>query len=123
MLSKTTGEAKELIRHCVHEDNDVCYEKALTLLEKEYGDSFKVECAYLEKLNNWPQVKNNDAKALKELHRFLLQIVTYEKKGVINLNSPLTIRNIQLSLPNNMQDKWTSRVGKIRKCKKTEADL
>ena len=121
LLNYTSGEAKELIRHCVHEENHVCYDKALTLLKKEYGDSFKVQCALLEKLNNWPQVKNNDAKGLKELHRFLLQIITYEKKGMISLDSPLTIRNLQLSLPNNIQDKWTSRVGKIRKIKKTEA--
>ena len=76
LLNYTTGEAKEVIRHCVHEDDETCYAKALNLLEKEFGDSFKVECAYLEKLNNWPQVKNNDAGALKELHRFLVQIVT-----------------------------------------------
>ena len=123
LLSHTEGEAKKLIRHCVHEDNKACYEKALNLLQKEYGDSFKVACAYLEKLNNWPQIKNNDAGALKELHRFLLQIVTYEKKGILSLDSPLTIRNVQLALPNNIQDKWTGRVGKIRKNRKIEASF
>ena len=41
--------------------------------------------------------------------------------GALDLDSPLLLRNIQLSLPSYLQDRWTSRVGKIRKKKTEEA--
>ena len=123
LLKFTSGEAKDLIKHCVHEPADTCYKIAKDLLENEYGSKFKVACAYLEKLNKWQQIKSNDAAGLRELYRFLLQGTAYNKKGMIDLDSPLTIRTIQLSLPNHLQDKWAGRVGKIRKNKNREANF
>ena len=123
LLNYTDGEAKDLIKHCIHEDNDICYDQALKLLEKEYGSSFKVSCAYMDKLKNWPQIKMNDGTGVRELYRFLLRCSTCQKRGAINLDSPLTIRTIQQILPNNLQDKWTSRVTKIRKSKEVEASF
>ena len=57
LLKYTTGEAKDLIKHCVHEESNTCYTSALQLLEKEYGSPFRITCAYLEKLKTWPQIK------------------------------------------------------------------
>ena len=37
LLKYTRGDAKELIKHCIHEEADTCYDTALRLLEKEYG--------------------------------------------------------------------------------------
>ena len=122
LLNFTEGEAKDLIKHCVHE-KEKCYSVALELLEKEYGSSFKVACAYMDKLKNWPQIKMNDAAGIRELYRFLLRCLTVHKRGAIDLDSPLTIRTIQQSLPNNLQDKWTARVGRIRKMSKVEASF
>ena len=121
LLKYTKGGAKELIKHCIHESADTCYTNALSLLEKEYGSPFKIAAAYLEKLKNWPAIKTNDALGLRELYRFLVRCASYQERGVVDLNSPLTIRSIQLSLPSNLQDKWTSRVGRIRKKKEVEA--
>ena len=61
LLKYTEGEAKELIKHCIHEEPEVCYAKALSLLEKEFGDPFRIACAYMERLKSWPQIKANDA--------------------------------------------------------------
>ena len=36
LIRYTSDEAKELIKHCVHEEH-LCYDKAITLLETEYG--------------------------------------------------------------------------------------
>ena len=123
LLKFTGGEAKDLIKHCIYEEKEHCYNNALILLEKEYGSSYKVVCAYMDKLKNWPQIKLNDAKGVKELYRFLLRCLTYQKKGSIDLDSPLTIRTVQQALPTNLQDKWTGRVGKIRKFKEVEASF
>ena len=91
------------------------------MLEKEYGDPFRISCAYMEKLKTWPQIKANDANALKTLYRFLLRSLSYQKRCSIDLNSPLTIRSIQLALPINLQDSWSARVCKIRMKTKVEA--
>ena len=123
LLKYTEGDAKELIKHCVHENVDVCYEEALRLLEKEYGDPIRMSCAYLEKLKNWPPIKSNDTGALKCLYRFLLRCLAFKKKGNIDLDSPLTIRCVQLALPVNMQDGWAAKAGKTRRKKKVEADF
>ena len=121
LLKYTKGEAKELIKHCVYDENESCYETALNLLKEEYGNPFHIACAHLEKLKSWPQIKANDAHGLKTLYRFLLRCVAFQKVGAFELDSPLLLRNIQLSLPTNLQDKWTGRVGKIRKNSKAEA--
>ena len=115
LLKFTDGEAKQLIKHCVHEQRETCYETALSLLEQEYGSPQRIACAYHERLKNWPQIKTNDAAGMRSLHLFLSKCLSYQKSGKIDLNSPLTIRGIQLSLPNNLQDKWVGRVGRIRK--------
>ena len=61
LLKYTDGEAKELIKHCVHEESDICYQVAVSLLEKEYGSPYIISCAYFEKLKNWPPIRANDA--------------------------------------------------------------
>ena len=121
LLKFTDGDAKELIKHCVHAEPETCYKEAIKLLEKEYGNPLRMSCAYLEKLKNWPPIKNNDVIALKRLHRFLLHCIAFQKKGHIDLDSPLTIRCVQLVLPINMQDGWTGKVSKVRRKKKLEA--
>ena len=67
-------------------------------------------------------MKYGDGASLKALYRFLLQCQTYQRGGIlIGLDSPLEIRNIQLKLPVNLQDKWGHIVGKVRKHKVREA--
>ena len=121
LLKSTQGEAKELIKHCVHEEPETCYSTAVSLLEKEYGSPFRIAAAYLEKIKGWPQIRNNDPGGLRELYRFLVRCASIQKRGIIDLDSPLTIRTIQLALPSCLQDKWTGRVAKIRKRKNIEA--
>ncbi len=116
LIQYTSGEAKELIRHCIHNDPNNCYNDAISLLEREYGNPLRIGCAYLEKLKNWPAVKNGDASGFRSLYRFLLQCLAYQKNGFLSgLDSPLMIRSIQLKLPVNMQDKWSHIVCKVRK--------
>ena len=65
----------------------------------------------------------NDAAGIRQLHRFFLCCLTFHRKGAIELDSPLTIRTIKQSFPNNLQDKCSSRVVKIRKSKNIEASF
>ena len=122
LIKYTEGEAKELIKHCVHENKDTCYNKALELLEKEYGNKFKLSCAFMEQLRTWPSIKQNDASAFKAFYRFLLKCQTLQKNGELEvLDSPLSIRQIQLKLPVPHQDRWSKIVELTRRTEKREA--
>ena len=122
LIQYTSGEAKDLIRHCVHNNSAHCYDDALSLLEREYGDPLRIASSYMDKLKNWPIIKHGDGHGYKSLYRFLLQCQAYQKNGCLDgLDSPLMIRNIQLKLPVSGQDKWAHVVGKIRKRTKKEA--
>ena len=124
LIKYTTDEAKELIKHCVHEPSVNCYDKALDLLNREYGNKYKISCAYMEELRIWPQVKQNDANAFKRFYRFLLRCLTIQKRGELDvLNSPMSIRQLQLKLPTPQQDKWSKIVETTRREKGREASF
>ena len=68
----TAGAAQEIVRSCNNSDANKAYRQALQLLEEEYGNEHKTAAAYLEKLENWPPIKNEDGEKLKELSTYLL---------------------------------------------------
>ena len=110
----------------MHNSSNICYDDAISLLQREYGNPLRISCAYMEKLKNWPVVKNGDALGFMGLYRFLLQCHAYQKNGLdwmSGLDSPLMICNIQLELPVNVQDNWTRLVSKIRKKERREANF
>ncbi|KAA0188130.1 hypothetical protein HAZT_HAZT006533 [Hyalella azteca] len=57
----TAGAAKELVRSCRHNDAERAYEKALALLEEEYGNEQRTATAFLQKLHDWPIIKSEDS--------------------------------------------------------------
>ena len=56
----TSGKVKELIKGCVQMKDGDSYQEARRLLKKYFGDPYKIACAYLSKISNWPSVKPND---------------------------------------------------------------
>ena len=50
----------------------MAYENALALLEEEFGNEHRTTTAYLQKLENWPSIKSEDAGGLKQLSIFLM---------------------------------------------------
>ena len=42
LIQSTAGEAKELIRHCIHNDRSSCYTHAMSLLKQHYGDPHRI---------------------------------------------------------------------------------
>ena len=72
LLKYTAGDAKYVIKHCIHEEEQVCFKEAIRLLDKEYGDKHLLVNLYLNKLRKWPKIPPNNPTAYKKLHRFLL---------------------------------------------------
>ena len=50
LLKFTSGEAKDLIKHCIRENENVRFTKAIALLDKEYGNKQLIISSYLNKL-------------------------------------------------------------------------
>ena len=107
----TSGKAQKLVRSCNHYDADIGYGKAKKLLLSEYGNEFKVAHAYIEKLDNWPVIKNEDAEALQELSIYLLDCYHYlENMSLCNqLQSPKEIMNVVRKLPYRFRERWRRR--------------
>ena len=121
LLKYTSGNAKDLITHCVHEKS-ACYDKAVNLLTTKYGDPDKIAELYLRELREWSIVKATDAEGLEKLHRFLIKCETHKKTGHLpELDSTSTIRSIILKLHYSLHDKWNVNVEKIKRSKERKA--
>ena len=103
-----SGEPKELISGCLHSEPDEGYTEARKLLDKEYGDPYKVSNAFLQKLSNWPIIKFDDGPGLKRFSLFLLKCKNAMKSisHLTVLNHPPNMQSIVQKLPGNLQTKW-----------------
>ena len=121
LIRFTSGEAKELIKHCINLGNDNCYNKALELLNKEYGNRFKISSAFMEELKSWPVIKANDAESFQKFYIFLLKCQTLVDNGELGLlDSPFSIQESQQKLPSAQQERWSRSVELTRRKEKRE---
>ena len=114
----TSGRAKKLVESCSHYDQRAAYAKAVDLLLKEYGNEFKVSNAYIQKLENWPPIKNEDPRALEDLSIFLMDCFHYLDNMTIRnqLQSPKEIQAIVNKLPYKMRDRWRRKCHNLVTC-------
>jgi hypothetical protein len=97
LLKFTCGDAKELIKHCIYEERSTCFDVAISLLDKEYGNQQVIVNRYLQELRHWPAIKLNDAKEYKRFYRFLRSGTTFQKDGKLKeLDSESIIRSLIL---------------------------
>ena len=61
LAQNLAGEQRELIAGCLHVDSSEGYKEAKRLLEKEYGDPFKISMAYVDKALSWSPIQWDDA--------------------------------------------------------------
>lgn len=90
----TGGEAKDLVRSCVHMEPNKSYKKAWDLLHKEFGDELKIASAYIDKMLNWSLIKTEDGKALKTYALFLIgcRNVMEDLEYMDEMDNPTNIR-------------------------------
>ena len=46
LINYTKGEAKELVKHCIQQPTEVCYDNTKNMLMKRYGDPHRILSAY-----------------------------------------------------------------------------
>ena len=110
----TIGDAKELVKSCQHMAM-YGYREARRLLEKTFGNPYKIASAYIEKLSKWPDLKSEDNKAP---HKFAIFLVCCKNlmKGNAHLNkfdSVDFMQQVVLKLPFSMRCRWRRQVDDI----------
>ena len=111
------GEPADLIQGCLHMDPEAGYTEARRLLQKEYGDPYKISTAYLNKIIHWPPVRYDDNQALKRLSIFLtkcniaMRSISYMRV----LDHAPNMQSVVSKLPANLQAKWRDQVLKKKR--------
>ena len=75
------GEARECILGCLQMSPEAGFSEALALLENEYGNPYRISCAYTDKISRWGPIKADDQVGLKAFHSFLNSIACYERRA------------------------------------------
>ena len=73
LIKYNTGDAKELINHCMQLPSNEGFKNAKYLLEKVYGNPHKIIVPCRREIKQWPQIKFGDAKGFRKFHNFLLK--------------------------------------------------
>ncbi|VDP95276.1 unnamed protein product [Trichobilharzia regenti] len=99
------AEGKAVIKQCVFLKPEEGYYKALELLEEAFGQRHVVTWTFIEKLLEFPSVKNNDAALLrKSSHELQARELTFKQMNYASdLNSVKTNEQLVLKLPVHSQ--------------------
>ena len=57
LIKFTSGEAKELIQHCIQLPDLIVYKQVISLMERRYGNPHTIVAAYRRKIKKWPLFK------------------------------------------------------------------
>ena len=114
LIKYTSGEAQNLVLSCDHEDVDVAYDKARLMLKKQYGNEYVIANHYLLKLENWKEIRSEDAGSLSELSLFLTKCESLmgNMNSLNQLNSLKEIRDIVKKLPVELRTKFRDLVAR-----------
>ena len=60
------GEARQSVKNRTHLCSDTCYNHAIALLQKRYGDPSKVLATHQKEIKQWVVIKSDNAKGFRE---------------------------------------------------------
>ena len=114
LLKYTKGHAHTLVKSCGGTDPENSFKNAKKELKQKYGNEYNISNSYLEKLEKWPEIKNEDSIALEELAIFLATCANMMKdmSGLNQLNSLKEIRDIVKKLPYDLRKQFRRKVGR-----------
>ena len=115
LMQYVHGEAKEIISGCMHMSENG-YTEAMALLQKEFGDPYRVASAYMSKINQWPTIRADDPHALKRFSTFLTRTshAMLSLPDLSILDHVHTLQTLVTKLPNFLQNKWRDHVIKTK---------
>ena len=79
LLKFIGGNAKELIKHCIHVPPGTAYETIVRLLNSKYGNPHYLLAPYRKEIKALPCVKPGDVSGFRKFHSFALKWETFPK--------------------------------------------
>ena len=119
------GEPRDLIEGCLHMDSEKGYTEARQLLQREYGDPYKISTAYVNKILRWAPIKSDDSQGLKRLSIFLTKckIAMKNVSYMCVLDHAPNMQVIVSKLPPNLQNKWRDQAAKRKRTNRAPASF
>lgn len=104
----TRGQPRELVRSCQRMAPERGYAVAKELLQKHFGNQYKIASVYMEKALAWQTIKYEGVKTLQAYSLFLRGCcdVMEELQYMQELDMPVNIRAIVSKLPFRMREQW-----------------
>lgn len=111
------GEPKELIGGCLFMGPHEGYRHARHLLDKEYGDTYKISTAFVNRLLTWPVISMDDPQAFRRLSIYLTKcLCAMESLSYMSvLNHIPHLQSIVRILPEEIQQEWRENVAELRR--------
>ncbi|XP_068242354.1 uncharacterized protein [Palaemon carinicauda] len=111
------GKPKSLIAGCMFLNASEGYIEAKRLLDKVYGDPYKVSMAYIHKLTEWPQMRGDNSESLQEYALYLVKCnhAMQSLSDMQVLNDSPNLQRVISKLPVYIQNKRLDHVIKFRK--------
>ena len=102
------GEAKSVVEGTFYLKSEE-YDRAVTLLDKRFGNTFMVSEAFRDKLQAFPKIHAKDKRSLRKLSDLLQQIlmVMDHVKGLDILNDCRENKQLLEKLPDWLLQRWT----------------
>ncbi|XP_034150370.1 uncharacterized protein LOC114839868 [Esox lucius] len=107
-----SGEAQSVLEGSFYRKDDEAYGQAWEALNSRYGHPFAIQCAFREKLNNWPKIGSRESVKLRELSDFLTACSNAMPhiKGLQMLNDCEENRKMLQKLPDWVTSRWNRHV-------------
>ena len=108
------GEPRELIESCFHIQSNP-YDEARKILDRAYGNPYKLSMHYVNELNEWPVIKPDDPIGLRKFAAFIERCLCAMRgtEHVYLLDHPTTLLSTVGKLPKYLQGKWRERAHQI----------
>lgn len=110
MEQYTSGQARDLVRSCLHMDPDKGYKEAKRLLKEHFGHEYRISMAYISKALSWPKIKTDDGEALNALALFLTSCCNAmtDMEFMEELDNVANMHAIVNKFPYKLREKWRS---------------
>lgn len=115
LMKYTSGEAYGLVKSCHSTDIRSGYKEARELLEKHYGNEYRIAQRYLSKLQNWEALKSEDSNAMRKFAAYLTECGNMMRNmtALNQLNSWRDIREIMMKLPWDLRKQFRSKAQRM----------
>ena len=116
LIKLTTEEVKELVKPFIHDNPKYSYKSAMTLLESQYGNPFKLLACYRNETKRITKINGGHAAAFRKLLNFLIRCQSLQYSYNQNLLDTSDVICMILSkVPGFIQNRWNRHFHKIRK--------